>query len=276
MHRTGSACHWISRHPELTLPAMYTQITSEKHGNAQIISIDREDKMNALNVALIQEIGQEVERLQSDRSIRGIILTGKGTKAFAAGADIAEFADFGKAEAKEMSAAGHAVFNSIEESSKPVIAAVNGYALGGGCELAMACQVRIASENAVFGQPEVNLGVPPGYGGTQRLGQIIGKGRALDLLISGRNIDAATALSYGLVTQVCTSEELVEVCLKYISKLGTKSPHAIAEVIKCSNALYAKGDGFAYEIDSFSDAFEGPDFKEGTAAFLGKRKPEYT
>lgn len=231
--------------------------------------------MNALNIELIKEIGQEIKRLNDEKSVRSIILTGKGTKAFAAGADIAEFANFGEAEAKEMSASGHAVFNSIEESEIPVIAAVNGYALGGGCELAMACHIRIASDNAKFGQPEVNLGVPPGYGGTQRLAQIVGKGRALDMLISAKTIDAETALNYGLVTAVTSSEELMDACAKYGSKLQSKSPMAVAEVIKCTNALYAKGDGFKFEIDSFAQAFETSDFAEGTTAFLEKRKPAY-
>ena len=163
---------------------MYTNIISENRGVVQIITINREDKLNALNVNLIQEIGQEVARLNAEKNVRGIIITGKGGKAFAAGADISEFAHFNEAEAKEMSAKGGKVFSCIEQSEIPVIAAVNGYALGGGCELTMSCHVRIASENALFGQPEVNLGVPPGYGGTQRLAQLIGRGRALDMLIT--------------------------------------------------------------------------------------------
>lgn len=254
---------------------MYQYITSEKKETVQLISINREDKMNALTIGLIQEIGQEVQRLQNDTEVRGIILTGKGSKAFAAGADIAEFANFGAEESKEMSAGGHAVFHSIENSMKPVIAAVNGFALGGGCELAMACHIRICSENAKFGQPEVNLGVPPGYGGTQRLAQIIGKGRALDMLISAKTIDAETALQYGLVSSIVPQEELLDSAVTYIQKLTHKSPHAIAEVIRCTNALYSKGDGFTVEIDSFSSSFETADFKEGTAAFLEKRKPNY-
>ncbi|MFY0643841.1 MAG: enoyl-CoA hydratase/isomerase family protein [Bacteroidia bacterium] len=255
---------------------MYQFIKSERQGSTQLITIDREDKMNALTIGLIQEIGQEIERIQTNPEIRGVILTGSGQKAFAAGADISEFSDFSSAEAKEMSANGHAVFNSIEQSSKPIVAAVNGFSLGGGCELAMACHVRIASENAKFGQPEVNLGVPPGYGGTQRLAQIVGKGRALDLLISARAIDAQTALNYGLVTQVVEIDSLLETCTKYLNKLEGKSPLAIAEVIKCTNALYDITDGFEYEIDSFSKSFETPDFKEGTAAFIEKRKPNYS
>lgn len=254
---------------------MYNNILSENQGVVQIITLNREDKLNALNIELIQEIGKEVARLNQEKKVRGIILTGKGTKAFAAGADISEFANFDATAAKEMSASGGAVFNSIEESEIPVIAAVNGFALGGGCELTMACHVRIASENAKFGQPEVNLGVPPGYGGTQRLAQIIGKGRALDMLITAKTIDAVTALDFGLVTQVVSIEELLPSCITYVEKLVGKSPLAIAEVIKCTNALYENVDGLQYEIDSFAGSFETPDFKEGTTAFLEKRKPTY-
>ncbi|MEY2925509.1 MAG: hypothetical protein RLZZ337_2060 [Bacteroidota bacterium] len=254
---------------------MYNNILSENQGQIQIITINREDKMNALNIELIQEIGLEIERLNKEKSVRGIILTGKGDKAFAAGADIAEFANFDEKKAKEMSASGHRVFDSIEHSEIPVIAAVNGFALGGGCELTMACHIRIASDNAKFGQPEVNLGVPPGYGGTQRLAQIVGKGRALEMLISANMIDAQTALKYGLVTKVVSSEELMSTCITYIENLATKSPMAIAEVIKCTNALYENKDGFNFEIDSFAKSFETTDFKEGTTAFIEKRKPNY-
>ena len=254
---------------------MYQTILTEKRDRIQLIQINRADKMNALTIQVLQEIGQEIKRLQSDNDIRGIILSGVGEKAFAAGADIAEFANFGSDESRKMSADGHAVMNAIEQSAKPVIAAVNGFALGGGCELAMSCHIRIASENAKFGQPEVNLGVPPGYGGTQRLAQIIGKGRALDLLISARAIDANTALNYGLVSQVVPQEELITQCEKYINGLIHKSPQAIAEVIACVNALYNEADGFEFEIDSFSKSFETEDFKTGTQAFLHKQKPEY-
>jgi enoyl-CoA hydratase len=255
---------------------MYNNIISENKGVVQIITLNREDKLNALNIELIQEIGTEIARLNSEKSVRGIILTGKGNKAFAAGADISEFANFDGASAKKMSAAGGKIFTSIEESEIPVIAAVNGYALGGGCELTMCCHVRIASENALFGQPEVNLGVPPGYGGTQRLAQIIGRGRALDMLITAKSINAATALDYGLVTQVVTLEELMPTCIQYIEKLAGKSPLAVAEVIKCTNALYENIGGLQYEIDSFAKSFETNDFKEGTTAFIEKRKPTYS
>ena len=167
------------------------------------------------------------------------------------------------------------MFNKIEQSSIPVIAAVNGFALGGGCELSMACHIRIASENAKFGQPEVNLGLPPGYGGTQRLSQIIGKGRALDMLISAKTIDATTALSYGLVTQVVAIDELLNTCIQYIQNLTHKSPIAIDAVIKCVNIMCAENKGFNFEINQFSECFEREDFKKGTQAFMEKRKPNY-
>ena len=254
---------------------MYNHITSEKQGVVQLITLDRESKLNALNIELIQEIGKEIDRLNKEKSVRGIIITGKGNKAFAAGADIAEFSEFNAEEGKIMSTNGGIVFNKIEHSSIPVIAAVNGFALGGGCELTMACHIRIASENAKFGQPEVNLGLPPGYGGTQRLSQIIGKGRALDMLISAKTIDAMTALSYGLVTQVVPIDELLDTCIKYINKLSQKSPIAIDTVIKCVNKMYSENKGFDFEIDQFSSCFELEDFKEGTKAFMAKRKPDF-
>ena len=171
--------------------------------------------MNALNIATLQEIKEAVEAAQGNDEVYGIILTGAGTKAFAAGADISEFADFGVAEGTKMSADGHEVMNTLERSAKPVIAAVNGFALGGGCELAMACHLRIASTNAKMGQPEVNLGVPPGYGGTQRLVQLVGKGRALHLLMTADAIDANTALSYGLVNEVVEQEAFWRVAKRY-------------------------------------------------------------
>ena len=254
---------------------MYSHIISEKQGIVQLITIDRENKLNALNIKLILEIGIEIDRLNKEQSVRGIIITGKGNKAFAAGADIAEFSNFSAKEAKEMSTNGGIVFNKIEQSSIPVIAAVNGFALGGGCELSMACHVRVASENAKFGQPEVNLGLPPGYGGTQRLSQIIGKGRALDMLISAKTIDANTALSYGLVSQVVAIEELMNTCIRYVHNLAHKSPIAIYTVIKCVNTVYLDNEGFDFEINRFSECFELPDFKEGTQAFIEKRKPNF-
>lgn len=254
----------------------YSQIKTSVQNKAFVITIDRESKMNALNIGLLGEIKDAVESVQNDSGIRGIIITGAGEKAFAAGADIAEFSGFIPAQAEKMSRDGHAVMNAIENSGKPVIAAVNGYALGGGCELALACHIRIASPNALFGQPEVNLGVPPGYGGTQRLAQLIGKGLAAEMLIFANNVDAKRAKEIGLVNDVVELSDLLNVCVAKIDKLAGKSPEAVKRVIKCLNAGYEQGtDGMEREIKEFSEAFQTTEFIEGTSAFLDKRKPNY-
>jgi enoyl-CoA hydratase/carnithine racemase len=208
-----------------------------------------------------------------------------GTKAFAAGADISEFANFNVEKGTQMSADGHDVMNTIEDGhmhqwdgtkTKFVVAAVNGYALGGGCELAMACHMRIASSNAKFGQPEVNLGVPPGYGGTQRLIQLIGKGRALEMLLTGDAIDAQTALNYGLVTKVVDQAELLTVCREVVKKVASKSPSAVHKILKCVSDFYRPNvNGMQREIYEFGSAFSTEDFSEGTDAFLNKRKAEF-
>ena len=232
--------------------------------------------MNALNIELLQEIKRAVLEAQNDSTIRGIIITGSGEKAFAAGADIAEFAQFTVQQGTQMSADGHSVMNTIENCRLPVIAAVNGFALGGGCELAMSCHMRIASENARFGQPEVNLGVPPGYGGTQRLVQLIGKGKALELLITADMIKAPEALQLGLVNEVVPLADLKTKCIEIIDKIATKSPQAVAKVIKCVNDYFNEGkDGMQTEIENFGTSFETSEFIEGTAAFLEKRTANY-
>lgn len=255
----------------------YQTIKTEISEQILTITLQREDKLNALNILLLQEIKQAIVEAQENPEVRGILITGSGTKAFAAGADIAEFANFSTPEATKMSRDGHEVLFAIERSKKPVIAAVNGFALGGGCELALSCHIRIASENAKFGQPEVNLGVPPGYGGTQRLAQIIGKGRAMDMLLSTDVIDAKTALSFGLVSEVVPIEELIAATRKKLGKIIQKSPNAIARVIDCVNAFYQDGEnGFEKEILEFGLAFSSEDFKEGTNAFLEKRKAEFS
>lgn len=254
----------------------YNQILTEKIDRAFVITLNRPDKLNALNIELLQEVKVAVESVQDDTDVRGIIITGSGTKAFAAGADISEFAAFNVEEGTKMSADGHEVMNTIEQSAKPVIAAVNGFSLGGGCELAMACHFRIASETAKFGQPEVNLGLPPGYGGTQRLAQIVGKGLALEMLLTAKTIDAAEAYRIGLANSVVAPDALMETALKAVSRLVGKSPMAMREVIDCVNDMYAEGkDGFAREIDEFGKAFATSDFKEGTRAFLAKEKPNF-
>jgi len=255
---------------------MYENILVGKEQGICTITINRENKLNALNIQTLQEIKAAVTEANSDKSISGIIITGMGSKAFAAGADISEFVNFTPKQGNNMSAEGHEVMNAIESSGKPVIAAVNGFALGGGCELAMSCHMRIASENAKFGQPEVNLGVPPGYGGTQRLIQLIGKGKATELLLTGDAIGANEAHEYGLVNEVLPIEDLLPRCQEILTKIAGKSPSAIAKVIRCINAHFAEGkDGYLTEIEEFGHAFGTKDFKEGTDAFLNKRKASF-
>lgn len=240
------------------------------------ITVNRPDKLNALNKETITEIGKAVKAAEDDHSVRVIILTGAGNKSFVAGADIAEFASYTAEQGKELARHGQRVFNAIEQCSKPVIAAVNGFALGGGCELAMACHIRYASENARFGQPEVKLGLTPGYAGTQRLPRLIGTGRAIELLITGDMMDAQEAYRTGLVNKVTTQDELMNACLQLAAKIVQQAPVAIAEVLKCVHDYHSKpADGFETEIHSFGNCITTEDFKEGTAAFLEKRKPVF-
>lgn len=238
------------------------------------ITINRPDKLNALNTQFFAEMQNVMNDVYLNAEIRGVIITGMGNKAFAAGADVAEFATYNAEQGKHLSRTGHEVLNLIERSPKPIIAAVNGFALGGGCELAMACHLRYASENAVFGQPEVNLGVTPGYAGTQRLIQLIGKGRAMEMLITTRSIKADEAERLGLVNGVVSGETLHSHCYDVLDRLKGKSPQAVAATIRCVNAYFEEGvDGFEFEIDTFGACFETEDFTEGTTAFLEKRKP---
>jgi enoyl-CoA hydratase len=255
---------------------MYQTILTRNENEIFYITINRESKLNALNIQTLTDIKNAVLSIYGDPTVKGVILTGSGQKAFAAGADIEEFASFNVEEGTRMSAEGHAVLNAIEHCPKPVIAAVNGFALGGGNELAMACHIRIAAENARFGQPEVNLGITPGYAGTQRLAQLIGKGRALELLMTADIINAAEAYRLGLVNHVVPVGQLIEKCEEILGKIKTKSPLAIASVIRCVNAFYEKRmDGNNVEINEFGNFFGSEDFKEGTQAFLGKRPAEF-
>jgi enoyl-CoA hydratase len=255
----------------------YENILTDTTDGILTITINRESKLNALTINTLQEIKMAVEAVQNDHHVHGIIITGAGPKAFAAGADISEFAHFSEVQATRMSADGHEVMNAIESGNKVVIAAVNGFALGGGCELSMACHIRVASENAKFGQPEVNLGVPPGYGGTQRLVQLVGKGKALEMLLTGEAINAQEAYTYGLVNYVVTLEELLPKCREILSKVASKSPVAVKKVINCVNDFHRPNvNGMQREIYEFGYAFETEDFKEGTDAFLNKRKPVFT
>lgn len=254
----------------------YETIQTEQQGDILVITIDREDKMNAINLKLIRELNEVFKGLRSNEETKAVLITGAGRKAFAAGADIAEFANFDPPEGEAMSRDGHDLMNTIEQSEVPVLAAVNGFALGGGCELAMACHLRIASDNAKFGQPEVNLGILPGYGGTQRLPQLVGKGRSLEMLLTGDPIDANKALEWGLVIQVTKQEELMDTAKKLLGKIVRKGPQAVTNVIDSVNAHYSKRhDGYETEIKHFGGSFETQDFKEGTSAFLEKRKPDF-
>ena len=251
-------------------------VTVENHIGQ--ITINRPSKLNAINVATIQELHNAFETLESNNDVNVIIITGEGEKAFVAGADISEFANFSVEEGAQLAAQGQELlFDFVENLKKPVIAAVNGFALGGGLELAMACHFRIASDNAKMGLPEVSLGVIPGYGGTQRLPQLIGKGRAMELIMTAGMIDAETAKNYGLVNHVVPQSELLEFTESIAAKIIRNSPMAIEKAIKTINANYKDGvNGFETEIRNFGKCFGTEDFKEGTTAFLEKRKANFS
>lgn len=256
----------------------YKNILIAKEHNIAIITINRPEKLNALNKVTIQELHYAFQELEQNQDTRAIILTGSGAKAFVAGADIAEFADFSVEEGIQLSAQGHdTLFNFVENLRLPVIAAINGFALGGGLELAMACHIRVASDHAKMGLPEVSLGVIPGYGGTQRLPQLIGKGRAMEMILSAGMVSADEAYRTGLVNHVVKQEELVNFCKELAQKIVKNSPTAIRMAINAVNANYKEGEnGFQTEIKSFGKCFGTEDFKEGTKAFLEKRKAVFT
>ncbi|MDA8994820.1 enoyl-CoA hydratase-related protein [Schleiferiaceae bacterium] len=239
--------------------------------------INRPKQLNALNKQTLSEINEAFESMRENDAVKVVVMTGSGEKAFVAGADIKEFADFSGVEGSELAKTGHlTVFNVIEEFSKPVIAAINGFALGGGLELAMAAHVRIASDNARMGLPETSLGVIPGYGGTQRLPQLIGKGRALEMIFSAKMIDASTALNYGLVNAVVPQEALRATAEKMAQDFMKNSIVAMGYAIEAVNAGMLEGAiGYDVEVQAFGDCFETADFKEGTTAFLEKRKPQF-
>ena len=249
-------------------------ILIEKHEQIAVITINRPTKLNALNKETIQELHEAFAELNKEQTVKAIIIVGSGVKAFVAGADISEFANFSIAEGQQLAAEGQALlFDFVQNLSTPVIAAVNGFALGGGLELAMACHFRIASTNAKMGLPEVTLGVIPGYGGTQRLAQLIGKGRAMELIMTAGMIDAATAHQYGLVNHVVAQEELLEFAKGIATKIAANSSVAIAKAIQAINANFEEGtNGYSVEIQNFGACFGTEDFKEGTTAFLEKRK----
>lgn len=246
-------------------------VTTEK--NICIITINRPDKLNALNKTVFDELEQAVDALDNDDNLKAAIITGAGEKAFVAGADIKEFSTFTKEQAEKLSKRGQEVFFKIENHRKPIIAAVNGFALGGGCELAMSCHFRICSDNAKFGQPEVNLGLIAGYGGTQRLTQLVGKGKSMELHLSGGLLNAQEALQWGLVNHVTSKEELMPKAIEILSVITSKAPIALQYVIQTVNAS-ANGvglPGFAQETSAFGACFETEDMKEGVGAFLEKR-----
>lgn len=239
------------------------------------ITINRPTKLNALNIVTIKELHLCFKHLQNDSSVKVVIITGNGEKAFVAGADISEFANFTEEQGMQLAERGQEIlFDFIEHFPKPVIAAINGFALGGGLELAMACHFRIASPNAKMGLPEVSLGVIPGYGGTQRLPQLVGKGRAMEMILTATMIDAEKALNYGLINHIALLEELVPFAKKIAENILKNSPQAISAAIKSVNAGYSK-NGYEVEIEAFGNAFATDDFKEGTTAFLEKRKPQF-
>ena len=240
------------------------------------LKINREEKLNALNKALLSELNERFTAFKADPAIKVIVLTGSGSKAFVAGADITEFSSFNKLEGRDLSQHGNEkVFNFIEKIGKPVIAAINGYALGGGLELAMSCQIRIAATHAKMGLPEVSLGIIPGYGGTQRLPQLIGKGNAMEMILTGEMIGAKRALELGLVTHVVSGEKLLSKAALIAGNLLKNSPNAINKAITAVNASDQTTAGFNVEMDQFSNCFGTEEFKEGVKAFLEKRKPNF-
>ena len=240
------------------------------------ITIDRVEKMNALNLDTVEELRTAFQEVYDDKEIKGVIITGQGEKAFVAGADIKEIAELNEVNGRKFAENGQEVFALIENCHKPVIAAVNGYALGGGCELAMACHIRVAVGNAKFGQPEVNLGIIPGYGGTQRLTQLVGKGRALELLMTGDMISAQEAYELGLVNHVVEKDDLIDKCEEILEKITSKAPLAVGMIVTCVNAFYTHDEnGYQTEANSFSSCCKSEDFNEGTKAFLEKRTPVF-
>jgi enoyl-CoA hydratase len=253
---------------------MYQTLLVELQDGIFTITINRPDKMNALNKDVIADLSKAIDEVYNNTDIKSAIITGAGEKAFVAGADISEFINLDSKGGAELARLGQKnVFDKVENSPKPFVAAVNGFALGGGCELAMSCHFRLASENAKFGQPEVNLGLIPGYGGTQRLTQLIGKGKSMELMMTGDMIGAAEAKELGLANHVLPLADLLTKTREILQKIQGKAPIAITKVISCVNEA-AKGDpnGFEGEITRFGECFDTDDAKEGTTAFLEKRK----
>jgi enoyl-CoA hydratase len=256
---------------------MYQTLLTELEQGILTATVNRPDKLNALNRSVFDDLNAMMDQVDTDPAIRGVILTGSGPKAFVAGADISEFNQLSKEEAMALAKRGQDCFFRLERSRKPIIAAVNGFALGGGCELAMSCHIRLASENARFGQPEVNLGLIPGYGGTQRLTQLIGKGRAMELMMSGNMLNAADAHRVGLVNHVFTADSLLEESKKLLMTILAKGPNAVGRVIAAVNAAGAPDEaGYKEEVRLFGECFDTPEMQEGVGAFLEKRTPKFS
>ena len=256
----------------------FKQISAVLEEGVLTVSLNRVDKMNALNMATIEEIGKVMQEVYDETEVKGVIITGAGERAFAAGADIAEIAELNEVNGRKFAEIGQEVFASIEKCDKPVVAAVHGFALGGGCELAMACHLRVAAKNAVFGQPEVNLGLIPGFGGTQRLTQLVGRGRALELMMTADTISAQRAYEIGLVNQVVEDKAaLMEASQRLIKKIISKAPLAIGMIIESVNAASdPEENGYQTEANSFASCCKSQDFAEGTQAFLEKRAAQFT
>ncbi len=255
----------------------YKYITSALEDGILFITINREDKMNVLNKATLEEIRAVMQEVYDEEEIKGVIISGAGEKAFIAGADINEIAELNEVNGRKFSEVGQEIFDMIETCDKPIIAAINGYALGGGCELAMACHLRIATENAQFGLPEVKLGLLPGFGGTQRLPQLVGKGKALEMMMTAEMISAEEAKQLGLVNHVVKDKaELLTYSQNLLRKIVGKAPLAIGMIIDSVNAYYAHDEnGYQTEANSFGACCKSKDFVEGTTAFLMKRDPEF-
>jgi len=249
-------------------------ILTEVKSGTLYITINRASKLNALNKVVLAALAEAIAFATQQDEVRAVLITGAGEKAFVAGADISEFQNYSLEEGKELARNGHAkVFDAIENCPKPVLAAINGFALGGGLELAMACHIRIASENAKLGLPEVTLGLIPGYGGTQRLTQLVGKGRAIEMITTAEMITAEKALSIGLVNDVVPQSELIAKAESLLEKIKSRAPLAVASAIKAVNAALKENiNGFEVEIEEFGNCFQTTDFKEGVSAFLEKRK----
>ncbi len=255
----------------------FTTILFQKEGNYVLVTLNRPDKLNALNFQLFTELNEAIKLIELDREIKAVILTGAGEKAFAAGADIKELHDSDDITGVHFSQYGSKVMLRLENLRKPVIAAVNGFALGGGCELAMSCHIRFASENAKFGQPEVNLGIIPGYGATQRLPRLVGRAKALELILSGNMIDAYEAEKIGLVNKVFPQNELIPKTIEFVQNILSKGTLAVSTALDCvlASDFMPLIEGLEYESRMFGKLCGTYDFKEGTKAFLEKRKPNF-